>query len=190
LFVCWHENCFNGGKGGYFSSNIFRRYKMKKALLVAGLVVGMGFIGLQQASAYQGMGGGGMGMGGGCPKGSAAYSQLDAASKAKVDKFHDETKELRKQMVMKHAEERAIMRADNPDSSKAAKLAGEIFDLQTSLQAKAAAAGVQDLIGCGGYSGAGPGRGMGPHHGRKGMMGGQADSGAEPAVAPTAKEAQ
>lgn len=165
---------------------------MKKALLVAGLVAGIGFIGLQQASAYQGMGGGGMGMGAGCPKGSAAYSQLDAAIKAKVDKFHDETKELRKQMVMKHAEERAVMRADNPDSAKAAKLAGEIFDLQASIQSKAAAAGVQNvMIGCGGCPGSGPGRGMGPHHGGKGMMmGGQPDSGAEAAVAPNGKDTQ
>jgi Spy/CpxP family protein refolding chaperone len=190
FFVRWHENCQDKGKGGCFSSNIFRRYKMKKALLVAGLVVGMGFIGLQQASAYQGMGGG-MGMGGGCPKGSAAYSQLDAASKAKVDKFHDETKELRKQMVMKHAEERAIMRSDNPDPTKAAKLAGEIFDLHTTIQAKAAAAGVQDLIGCGDCPGAGPGKGMGPHRGGRGMMmGGQPDPGADPAVAPAGKGAQ
>ena len=164
---------------------------MKKALLVAGLFVGLGFIGLQQASAYQGMGGGGMGMGGGCQKGGAAYSQLDAASKAKVDKFHDETKELRKQMVMKHAEERAVMRSDNPDSAKAAKLAGEIFDLQTSIQAKAAATGVQDLIGCGDCPGAGPGRGMGSHRGGRGMMmGGQPDPGADSAVAPTGKDAQ
>lgn len=166
---------------------------MKKTLLITGLVVGMGFIGLQQASAYQGMGGGGMGMGGGCPKGGAAYSQLDAASKAKVDKFHDETKDLRKQMVMKHAEERAIMRADNPDSAKAAKLAGEIFDLQTSLQTKAAAAGVQELIGCGSCQGAGPG--MGPHRGAgRGMMmmGAQPDAGAgaEAPAAPAGKDAQ
>lgn len=163
---------------------------MKKALLITGLVVGMGFLGLQQASAYQGMG---MGMGGGCPKGGAAYSQLDAASKAKIDKFHDETKELRKQMVMKHAEERAVMRADNPDSVKAAKLAGEIFDLHTSLQAKADAAGVQDLIGCGDCPGAGMGmgNGKGPHRGGRGMMmGGQPDSGPEAAVAPAGKDAQ
>ena len=170
---------------------------MKKTLLITGLVVGMGFIGLQQASAYQGMGGGGMGMGGGCPKGGAAYSQLDAASKAKVDKFHDETKDLRKQMVMKHAEERAIMRADNPDSAKAAKLAGEIFDLQTSLHTKAAAAGVQELIGCGSCQGAGPGMGMGHRRGGgKGMMmmGAQPDAGAgagaEAPAAPAGKDAQ
>lgn len=140
---------------------------MKKTLVITALVVGMGFLGLQQASANWGMGGG-PGMGGWCQKGGPGYTQLDAASKAKVDKFYDETKDLRKQMVMKHAEEAALMSATNPDADKAAKLAGELFDLRSTIQAKAEAAGVQGLIGCGGCQqgmGQGMGRGMG-----KGMM--------------------
>ncbi|MBA3005872.1 MAG: periplasmic heavy metal sensor [Desulfocapsa sp.] len=144
----------------------FRRYKMKKSLVVAALVVSMGFIGLQQASANRGMVPG-QGMGG------SNYSQLDAASKAKFDKFYNETQDLRKQMVMKRAEERALMHSTNPDSAKAAKLAGEIFDLSAAIQVKAEAAGVQGLMGCGACPGPGMGMGMGmgPHHGGgRGMM--------------------
>ena len=133
---------------------------MKKALIITALVMSMGFLGLQQASANQGMGNG-------CQKGVNGYSQLDAASKAKVDKFYDETKELRKQMVMKHAEELALMNAAEPDAARVAKLAGDIFDLKAAIQAKAKAAGVQGLIGCGCGHGRrhGMGRGMG-----QGMM--------------------
>ncbi len=143
---------------------------MKKALVITALVVSMGVLGLQQASANKGMGGG-PGMGGWCQKGGPGYTQLDAASKAKVDKFYDETKDLRKQMVMKHAEEAALMNAANPDAAKAAKLAGELFDLRATIQAKAEAAGVQGLIGCGDCQGMGQGMGRGMGHGMgQGMM--------------------
>ena len=139
---------------------------MKKALVITALVVSMGFLGWQQASANKGMGGG-PGMGGWCQKGGPGYTQLDAASKAKLDKFYDETKDLRKQMVMKHAEEVALMNATNPDAAQAAKLAGELFDLRSTIQDKAEAAGVQGLIGCGDCQGMG--RGMG-HGMGSGMM--------------------
>ena len=135
---------------------------MKKTLLITALVVGMGFLGLQQASANKGMGGG-PGMGSWCQKGGPGYTQLDAASKAKLNKFYDETKDLRKQMVMKHAEESALMHAETPDAAQAAKLAGELFDLRATIQDKAEAAGVQDLIGCGDCQGMGHGM-------RPGMM--------------------
>ena len=140
---------------------------MKKTLVITALAVGMGFLGLQQASANWGMGGGVHGMGGACLEGGPGYSQLDAATKAKVDKFYDETKDLRKQMVMKHAEEAALMNAAAPDAAKVAKLAGEIFDLRSTIHAKAKAAGVQGLIGCGDCQGMG--RGMG-HGMGSGMM--------------------
>jgi len=135
---------------------------MKKVFVITALVAGLGFFGFQQASANRGMGGG-YGMGQGCPKGQPCYTQLDAASKEKVDKFFNETKDIRKQMVMKHAEELAVLRSDNPDPSKAAKLAGEIFDLRSTMETKADAAGVSGLLNCGNYDG--PGHGMGPHDG-------------------------
>lgn len=161
---------------------------MKKTLVVTALVMSMGFLGWQQASANRGMGGG-PGMGGGCQKGGAGYSQLDAASKAKVDKFYDETKDLRKQLVMKNTEKAALMHGENPDAAKAAKLAGEIFDLQASMQDKAEAAGVEGLIGCGCQSmmGQGMGRGMGRGHGM--MNAGPSKMGAGAADSPAGSDA-
>ena len=155
---------------------------MKKTFVIAALVVGMGFIGLQQASAEGGMGGS-------CLKGSPGYTQLDAATKVKVDKFYIETQDLRKQMVMKHAEAAALMQSTNPDSAKVAQVAGEIFDLKTTLQTKAEAAGVQGVNGCGGCQGPGPG--MGPHHrGGRGMMNKTPKVGAQATEAPAADDAK
>lgn len=159
---------------------------MKKSLVVAALVVSMGFIGLQQASASRGMAAG-QGMGG------SNYGQLDAASKAKFDKFYKETQDLRKQMVMKRAEERALMHSTNPDAAKAAKLAGEIFDLRVAIHAKAEATGVQGLMGYGACQGPGMGIGMGagPHHGGgRGMMNYGPDGGTEAVDAPAGSDAQ
>lgn len=160
---------------------------MKKELVVTALVVGMGLFGLQQASAERGMDGS-HGMGGGSVKGGPACSQLDTASKAKLDKFYNETKDLRKQMVMKHAEQRAVLSSTNPDPATAAKLAGELFDLKAAIHAKAEAAGVQGLMGC---ACKGSGRGMGPHHdGGRGMMNPGPDDGTEVPDAPAGGDAQ
>lgn len=163
---------------------------MKKALIVAALVVGMGVVGLQQASANRGESGR-------QPMAGPQYSQLDAASKAKLDKFYNETQDLRKQMVMKRAEERALMHSTNPDSAKAAKLAGEIFDLRATLHSKAEAAGVQGLMGFGGCQGPGMGMGMGMgmgpyyHGGGHGMMYfGTDDAGSGADKSPAGSDAQ
>jgi zinc resistance-associated protein len=139
-----------------------RRNAMKKVFVITALVAGLSFFGFQQASAGCGMGGG-PGMGQGCPKGNPCYTQLDAASKEKMNKFFNETKDLRKQMVMKHAEVMALMHSDKPDSAQAAKLAGEMFDLRSTMETKAEAAGVAALLNCGDFGG--PCQGMGPHDG-------------------------
>ena len=155
---------------------------MKKALVVTALVVGLGFFGLQQASAYSGMGGGAMKCGSTC-------SQLDVASKAKLDKFYNETQDLRKQVVMKSAEELAVLSATNPDPAQASKLAGQVFDLKAAIQAKAEAAGVQGLMGCGACQGSGCGKGP-QHGGGHGKMKMGTDSGAEVPAAPAGSDAK
>lgn len=157
---------------------------MKKAFVVTVLVVGVGFFGSQQASANWGMNGG-AGMGSGCPKGEPCYTQIDTATKAKVDKFFEDTKDLRKQIVMKNAEEHAVMSSDNPDPTKAAKLAGEMFDLRTTMQSKAEETGVAGEICCCNCDG--PDRSIGPHGvgGRK-IMNDKAGRVGNPSVAPVA----
>jgi zinc resistance-associated protein len=126
---------------------------------VTALVVGLGFFSAQQASANWGMNRGAC-MGSGNLRGEPCYAQLDAATKVKADKFYSETVELRKQIVMKNAEEHAVMSSDNPDPVKAAKLAGEMFDLRTAMHAKVEAAGLSALYHC--VDGAGYDHAMGP----------------------------
>jgi zinc resistance-associated protein len=156
---------------------------MKKVFVVTALVVGLGFFGSQQASANWGMNGGAC-MGTGSLKGEPCYTQLDAATKVKVDKFFDDTKDLRKQIIMKNAEEHAVMSSVNPDPAKAASLAGEMYDLRTSMQTKADAAGVTGLIRCGDCDG--PGQNMGPRGGGHMIKRDRAGKNVSPAAAPAA----
>lgn len=164
---------------------------MKKVFLITALVAGLGIFGSQQASAYWGMGGG-AGMGAGGPMGEPCSTQLDAATKAKVDKFYADTKDLRRQIVMKVAEEHAVLSSVNPDPAKAANLAGEIFDLRGAMQTKADADGVTSMIRCGDCDG--PGRNMGPHGGAGQMIRkdrvGKAGSPAAAPVAPAPVDAK
>ena len=145
---------------------------MKKQILAITLISGLALA--TAASANWGRGGGwGGGYNGNCPQ--AQYNQqLDPAVQQKVEQFFLDTQDLRKQMVTKRAEHRALMQNTNPDPAAAAKVAGEMFDLQTALHEKAVAAGVEQYVGprmMGG--GFGPGMGPGPKNGRGGrMMGG------------------
>ncbi len=132
---------------------------MKKKLAIAVLVVGLGFIGLNQASA-------GWGARGGCPNFQGpAYSQLDPATQEKLQTFYSETQDARRAMVTKQAEYRALMRGENPDPAVTSKVAGELFDLRAAMRQKAEEAGVSSFIGpCGGA-------GFGPESCRPGMRG-------------------
>lgn len=116
-----------------------------KRLIIVALVAGLCLVAFQQASA-RGWGGG---PGGDCScQGyGPGYQQLDEATKAKVDAFRSETKALRKQIAMKRAEERALMKSATPDAKAVAEVAGEIFDLKSSLAEKAEKAGVPMMTG-------------------------------------------
>ena len=148
---------------------------MKKAIAITALVSIIGLTGLYQASAYMGMGPGDMRSRGGC-NGQAmgmhhATAQMDEATKAKFDVFFKDTQDLRKSIVIKHAEKRALMLNEEPDAKKVGKLAGELFDLRSSMHAKAKEAGLGDVMGMGRDCGQNDGQGY--HHGRKGMMKGK-----------------
>lgn len=142
---------------------------MKKKILAVVLVAGLAMA--TAASAQWGRGGGGGGYCGACMQGQ--YSQqVDPAVQEKLDKFYLETQDLRKQIVVKQAERRALMQSTNPDAAAAAKIAGEMFDLQTAMHDKAVAAGVDQYVGPMMMGGGGRGRGMGPGGGGGRMMGG------------------
>ena len=139
---------------------------MKKTIMVTALVSIIGLTGMYQASAYMGMKGDR-----GCSGhslGMPAISEMDEATKAKFDVFFKDTQELRKEIVVKRAEKKALMRAEEPDAEKVGKIAGELFDLRNSMRTKAEAAGLGDYIGMRG--GCREKCGQKSHHGRKGMM--------------------
>lgn len=146
---------------------------MKKKIAAVVLVLGLATAGIASARGMGGGMGGGMGMGMNCGQMQGQMvqaQQLDKATQDKLDAFQRDTQGLRKQMVMKHAEMRALMQAETPNSAAAAKISGELFDLQATMQDKAKAAGVENYIGgpCGGGMGMMGGRG-----GRGMMMGGR-----------------
>lgn len=115
---------------------------MKKKIAITVLVTGLGLAGINQASAGWGA------RSGYCPNfPGAGYSQLDPAVQGKLDAFFAANQDLRKTLVMKRAEHHALMRSDNPDPAAASQVAGELFDLQTSLRQKAAEAGVAQYLG-------------------------------------------
>lgn len=123
---------------------------MKKAIAITVLASVIGLTGLYQASAY--MGQGGMKGKGGCPgqgNGYRATAQMDDATKVKFEAFFKDTQELRKNIAVKRAEKRAMMRNEEPDAKKIGAITGELFDLRASMQAKAEAAGLKDVIGQG-----------------------------------------
>ena len=112
---------------------------MKKYVLAAALIGAIGFTGISMADARgnygYGPGSGDCGGYGYCNK--VDYSEADNEKGAA---FFEETKETRKEIFVKRSELDALMRQDNPDEKKVAKLTGEIYDLQTLMEEKAASA--------------------------------------------------
>ena len=143
---------------------------MKKTLLAVLVALTVGFAGYQIAGADPGWGGGmgGPGYGNGyCQNyygGPGGGQGLDKETIAKRNKFFDETTDLRKQLVVKRAELKALMHQDNPDEKKVANLTGEMFDLRNQLRKKAEESGIQGGFGLN-YC---DGPGMGHRHGRRG----------------------
>jgi hypothetical protein len=115
--------------------------KMKKMVVVATLVVGLGLTGIQMALA-RGPKDGGQHMPSNEREWKHSMQKLDNATLLKLDKFEEDTQDLRKQMVMKRAEEFALMRSESPDIEAVGKVAGELFDLRMAMREKARTAGV------------------------------------------------
>lgn len=60
-----------------------------------------------------------------------------------IEKFRAETKSVRKEIIVKKSELNALLRSDNPDETKVAKLTGELYDLTAELDAKAEETGIR-----------------------------------------------
>jgi len=111
---------------------------MKKFLVTGALVGVLSFAGFSMVGAH-GNYGHGPGKGYGNCDGYATCNNWsnNEQDKQKADTFFEETKETRKQLVVKRSERRALMSQDNPDEKKVARLTGEVYDLQNLLAEKA-----------------------------------------------------
>ena len=107
---------------------------MKKYLAAAALIGAIGFAGATMATADSNNGYGYGNCGGPRYCDNWSYGDKDDA---KANTFFEETKELRKEIIVKRSELDALMRQDNPDEKKVAKLTGELFDLQNTMEEKA-----------------------------------------------------
>lgn len=120
---------------------------MKKKIIALVLVTGMTMSSVALANNWRG-GDRGYGRSGQCSQGPVAQMNApDDATKEKIKQFLKDNVELKKQMVMKRAEKRAMMRSEAPDPKAVAQVTGELFDLKTSFMEKAEAAGVSEYIG-------------------------------------------
>jgi Spy/CpxP family protein refolding chaperone len=116
-------------------------YKMKKIMTAAAILSVISLAGIQAASAH----GGRYYSNNNDYCGSygtfdRAYTENDTAT---IEKFRAETNTTRKEIVVKRSELNALLRNDNPDENKVAKLTGELYDLETELETKAEETGVR-----------------------------------------------
>lgn len=115
----------------------------------------------------------GKGQGMPCPKTMKQNCQMSEDMAKARETFLKDSKELRKNMMVKRAMMRAMMHGTNPDPEKVSSLAGEIFDIKEQLRAKAVANGLPPQAfmghqgmrpGCNKMQDGGPMMGEGPHH--------------------------
>jgi hypothetical protein len=122
---------------------------MKKLLVTVAMIGLLGFAGIQIASAH-----GGYAQGGGYGNCGQYYDGDNTKDNVTWEEFRAETNDIRKSIVVKRSELRALLNQDNPDEKRVAQLTGEVFDLQTELDKKA------DTKGITGRSNYGHGSGM------------------------------
>jgi Spy/CpxP family protein refolding chaperone len=140
---------------------------MKKLFVALALIAGLAVT--TAAMADWGRGGRGHGGYGDCPQMQGQmFQQLDQATQDKIKQFRKDILPLRKEMAMKRAEKKALMKSSTPDAQAVARLAGEMFDIRTTIHEKAELAGVDQYIGPGRMGGMGRKGHMG-HMGRGGQ---------------------
>jgi Spy/CpxP family protein refolding chaperone len=118
---------------------------MKKTAIAAALITALTFAGIEAASAHGGRYYSDRDHGyGNCGSFEDNSRGLSEEKQAALEKFRDDTKAIRKEIVVKRSELNALMRQDNPDETKVAKITGDLYDLETELDAKAEAAEIDN----------------------------------------------
>ncbi len=140
------------------------RHPLRHLTIISIAVLGLGIAGVRFAGAH------GPGVEGRGPGGPCFGQELSEEQQKQRSAFLDETADIRKNMAIKRAEMRALMRSDNPDTAQAAALSAELFDLRESMRKKAAEKGLPAFLGPGRHGMMGPGFGPAGHHGRGGPM--------------------
>ena len=118
---------------------------MKKVLTVTALIGAMTFAGIQTASAHGGRyysdsNESNYGYCGSYNTDDRTLTKKDAEA---IEKFQTETKSTRKEIVVKRSELNALLRNDNPDEKKVAKLTGDLYDLESEFEEKAKETGIR-----------------------------------------------
>ena len=114
---------------------------MKKLVTAAAIISVISLAGIQAASAHSGNYSNNYDYCGSYSTDNRASTEKDAEA---IEKFRAETSSIRREIVVKRSELNAILRNDNPDERKVAKLTGELFDLESEFEAKAEKTGVRN----------------------------------------------
>jgi Spy/CpxP family protein refolding chaperone len=113
---------------------------MKKLITATAIMSIISLAGIQAASAHGGKYSNANDYCGAYGTYDNTYTEKDAEA---IEKFRVETNSTRKQIVVKRSELNALLRNDNPDEKKVAKLTGDLYDLETELEAKAEKTGIR-----------------------------------------------
>jgi len=135
---------------------------MKKVITAAALIGAISLAGIQTATAHGDNYRNNSDYCGSYATDNRNFTEKDTEA---IEKFRADTNSIRKGIVVTRSELNALLRNDNPDEQKVAKLTGELYDLETELEAKAATTGVRNRYSYGhgpGMMGA-YGRGRGGH---------------------------
>ena len=112
---------------------------MKKVLTAAAILSVLSFAGIPAVSAHGGYNNN-YGYCGSYGAENKAYTEKDVEA---LEKFRTETSAIRKEIVVKRSELNALLRNDNPDEKKVAKLTGDLYDLEAEFEAKAEETGAR-----------------------------------------------
>ncbi len=113
---------------------------MKKLITAAAIISVISLAGIQVASAHSDNYSNNYDYCGSYSTDNRAVTEKDTEA---IEKFRVETNSIRKEIVVKRSELNALLRNDNPDEKKVAKLTGDLYDLQSELEEKADKAGVR-----------------------------------------------
>lgn len=113
---------------------------MKKLVTAAAIISIISLAGIQTVSAHGGNYSNNNDYCGSYSTDDRTVTEKDTAA---IEKFRAETTTVRKDIVVKRSELNALLRNDNPDEKKVAKLTGELYDLETALEAKAEETGIR-----------------------------------------------